>query len=260
MLTLRRLGLAAMLLAVSLGVNAALIEGNLATAGDGLITIDTSTGLEWLDFDQNRIGTDETVANAMARVMSGTYATEDGFRIATAAEVATLFQNANFLDEGELQVGAPYSDLYWVYGSWSSAVMLGAEQQCYRDNSYFNILGCEWQVKGLHAGANAGEWQYSQFDCGAFGEDPVSAWNPYLDFCPWSPDAELFRYSLGNTVNPDQLGSSLQTFKSIYSSLEPPGVFMVRATVPLPAAAWFFTAGLGMLGGLGWLRRRGGAT
>lgn len=269
MLKLRRMNLAALLLAVSLGANAALLESNLQTAGDGLITIDTATGLEWLDFDQMRMNSnwtggtydpDETVGDFMARVTSSGYVTEQGFRLATAAEVATLFQNAHFLDPG-VSAGYPNNpDLNFVNGSWSSAVMLGAEKQCWNDSNNSQLAGCEWQVTGLHAGANAGEWHYSQFDCSAIGEDPAAySWNEAWDFCPRLNGGQPL-YSLGNTVSPDQLGSSLIDVRSLGQGghLDPAGVYLVRAAVvPLPAAVWFFSAGLGMLGGMGWWRKRG---
>lgn len=68
---------------------AALFSADLDQAGDGLITRDTRTGLEWLDLTP-------TINRSYAEVAGGLggYTTDKGFRFATAAEVRGLFDSA----------------------------------------------------------------------------------------------------------------------------------------------------------------------
>ena len=67
--------------------SATLIQADLNTTGDGLLTIDTATGLEWLDVVAT-LGLSFNQANA------SNFATVQGFRHATALEVLTLFEAA----------------------------------------------------------------------------------------------------------------------------------------------------------------------
>jgi hypothetical protein len=68
---------------------AALLAGDLATTGDGLITKDSRTGLEWLDLTATRGASYEAVAAGL-----GGYTTQKGFRLANGAEVDELFASA----------------------------------------------------------------------------------------------------------------------------------------------------------------------
>jgi hypothetical protein len=78
--------LAQVLLAQS--AQAALLAGDLATSGDGLITKDSRTGLEWLDLTATRGVSYDAVAAGF-----GGYTTQ-GFRFASAAEVNGLRASA----------------------------------------------------------------------------------------------------------------------------------------------------------------------
>jgi hypothetical protein len=68
---------------------AALLAGDLATSGDGLITKDSLTGLEWLDLTATQGASFDQVTAGL-----GGYTTEKGFRYANAAEVNALFTSA----------------------------------------------------------------------------------------------------------------------------------------------------------------------
>ena len=87
-----RLGLAAYALAaicLAAPAQAALIRADLFAPGDGLLTVDTHSGLEWLDVDQ-------TVGLTFSQVVdegAGGWI-ELGFRHANAAEISGLFAAA----------------------------------------------------------------------------------------------------------------------------------------------------------------------
>lgn len=66
-----------------------LVEVDWQDAGDGLLTLDTETGLEWLDLTET---TSMTVAAVTAKFGSGD--DFDGFRYATATEVGDFYTNA----------------------------------------------------------------------------------------------------------------------------------------------------------------------
>jgi hypothetical protein len=68
---------------------AALLAGDLTTSGDGLITKDSLTGLEWLDLTLTQGISFDAVAAGF-----GGYTTEKGFRFANAAEVNALSTSA----------------------------------------------------------------------------------------------------------------------------------------------------------------------
>ena len=71
--------------------HATLIEQDLNIIGDNLITLDTDTGLEWLDLDQSLgFGYDEI------ELLFGPTQQFDGYRHATLPEVTTLFINTGF--------------------------------------------------------------------------------------------------------------------------------------------------------------------
>jgi hypothetical protein len=68
---------------------AALLGRDLNAIGDGLLTRDTVTGLDWLDVTQTKGRSfDEVLAGF------GNYTTQQGFRFATASEVSSLFASA----------------------------------------------------------------------------------------------------------------------------------------------------------------------
>lgn len=82
-----KFGLVAML-SVGYG-HAALLSVDWQTAGDGLLTRDTATGLEWLDLSQTY---NQTVAAVQPQLGAGN--TFDGFRLALAGEVHQLMGDA----------------------------------------------------------------------------------------------------------------------------------------------------------------------
>jgi hypothetical protein len=67
-------------------LNSPLSSADLRSSGDCLLTRDARTGLEWLDLTA-------TFGQGYGAINSD-YVTKDGFRLATGAELTTLFQNA----------------------------------------------------------------------------------------------------------------------------------------------------------------------
>jgi hypothetical protein len=94
--------LIAFLLGVSIDSGAALVQRDLATPGDGLITYDSGTELSWLDLTA-------TVGQGYNEVAGGFggFTTALGFRYATAVEVGRLFSDAGVAQGG------------WVWGYWN---------------------------------------------------------------------------------------------------------------------------------------------
>lgn len=92
--------------------HAILIEADFNSDGDGLITRDTETGLEWLDLNQ----TVNYSYNAMLAEL-GTGGKFDGFRYATVSDIDTLQQSAG------LASGLFYSSSAFFYRSEMAALM-----------------------------------------------------------------------------------------------------------------------------------------
>jgi len=82
------------LLSIALAASASLAGASQVSvdwlgAGDGLLTLDTASGLEWLDLSQTY---NQTVAGVLPQIGAGQVF--EGFRLATASEVHTLMSNA----------------------------------------------------------------------------------------------------------------------------------------------------------------------
>ena len=84
----------AVLLLVAAPASADLGEADLLAPGDGLLTVDSASGLEWLDLT-------ETTGQTYDAVLAGFggFTTTLGFRFATASEVSALYTNAGVNDQ-----------------------------------------------------------------------------------------------------------------------------------------------------------------
>lgn len=67
--------------------NAEIVELDLHEEGDALITYDTNSGLEWLDFKETE------KYYSLYAIKNSAYVTEKGFRIATQDELISLLSN-----------------------------------------------------------------------------------------------------------------------------------------------------------------------
>jgi hypothetical protein len=88
---------------VSSYTHAELVETDWKTAGDGLVTVDTVSGLEWLDLTAS-VNYDYNYVLGSFSSPFGTF--NDGWRYASSAEVDTFFRNAGVFG----YVDAPYID------------------------------------------------------------------------------------------------------------------------------------------------------
>lgn len=66
--------------------SAIVFEKDFNASGDNLLTVDSTTGLEWLDLTA-------TLGQNYFDVLAGSFVTSSNFRYATQAEVATLFES-----------------------------------------------------------------------------------------------------------------------------------------------------------------------
>jgi hypothetical protein len=109
--------------------HAALIEADFATPGDALLTLDTDTGLEWLDLTETvGLSYDELIAGAG----SVDYLNVHGFQYATTDQVGVLWTNAGIANmSGSSTSGnrAAAEFLIAAMGCTSSCDSIGKIQQ-----------------------------------------------------------------------------------------------------------------------------------
>lgn len=124
--------------------NAGLLVGDLRAPGDGLLTLDTATSLEWLDLTA-------TVGQSRSSVLSGPFIA-DGFRYATRSEVNELWDDAG------------------AVGSYGPSNVAPA-------NLLIEQMGCTSQFLGSPCDApvdpTRGDVQH--WNIGFFGTDPLDA-------------------------------------------------------------------------------------
>lgn len=84
----KSLAVTAVLLAMSAGAQAALIEQDFAVSGDGLLILDTVTNRQWVDVSHST-----NVGGITGFFTSSIYAGQ-GFQLATAADVSQFFTDA----------------------------------------------------------------------------------------------------------------------------------------------------------------------
>ena len=111
----------------STSVSAALVSTDLNSSGDGLITRDTSTNIEWLDLTESRNLSYDYVSSQFG--VGGQF---EGWRYATSSEVNTLFDSAggtgpydgySTVNNG---IGAPLLDMWGLLvptHTWSEFII-----------------------------------------------------------------------------------------------------------------------------------------
>jgi hypothetical protein len=177
--------------------------------GNGVI--DDVTNLEWLRLDN----TNDLSYN---QAKASTYATNDGYRHATYAELTTLLANAGMVET-------------FPWGPSPTENTFGAQ-----------LLGGLWSRSAVYAPnpcCNLGILDNSGwYDNGSAGVTTTRASFGLLD----GGDAGVNVSLAAPTASPDDVGSSPSAAH---------GNFMVRpSTVPIPAAAWLFGSALIGLAGI----------
>jgi hypothetical protein len=85
---IKKMALLPALVLFSIGAQAELVSTDWNNSGDSLATLDTQSGLEWMDFTETK-GLSITDVSAL---LDTTY---DGWRIPSFSEISTLFTNIN---------------------------------------------------------------------------------------------------------------------------------------------------------------------
>jgi hypothetical protein len=137
------LGLLAVgLLAGPLLAKASLVSTDFATAGDGLLTTDTTTGLQWLDFSATR-------GLSVNSVLGGAGGWIGSFRYATSAEIIVLFGNAGL-------VNAPsYNPSYSAAASIFENLFNTAGNTCNLDFACAQFIDAGGRVDLINVGTSA---------------------------------------------------------------------------------------------------------
>lgn len=193
--------------------SAALVESDWLVAGDNKLTIDTNSGLEWLDLT-------ESTGFSMNQILAGAGGFLDmGFRYATTSEVSTLFAEANVIDTGGEAVeenAAAAMDFILLFGITYQA----------SDSSGNNTFTSGYHFPDPPDTSESTIAAFVQLI--SFGEPPLNTENGY--------GAAMVSALLSG--NRDRATST-------------DGSFLVREAtyVPVPAAVWLFGSGLiGLLG------------
>lgn len=147
--------------AFSMQVNASLIPTDWKNAGDALATLDTDTGLEWLDLSLTARDSLETLASRLSSDLAG-------WRMATQSEVDRLHLNydstlystkVEYIGTTNTKMN-PWRSLFGITGSGSAS--MGVYQ---RDDGQWGVVGAyrtglpRWLTMG--GSMNLSEMQYS---------------------------------------------------------------------------------------------------
>jgi hypothetical protein len=227
--------------------NAALI--NVATN----IYRDTATNLQWLSLNQtttealgltdpNDVNSRTDVASILAAVAATDYVVNQGFRIATSAEVTGLYSGSGgvfeFVDNGYGGVNIPLPEVF----------ELGAPQSWDEGFPFSANLGGFVQA-GLHTGTAPDSIVYSEVNLST--QTNAGDWSNYIITgssytLGAAPDAEY--WSGGPDVADPESPYIVQPNEM--------DVYLVRTVVPVPPAVYLFSSGLLAL----WRLRKSGQT
>ena len=148
---IKSIALAASALALSTSVNAAVISVDWQSAGDNLITRDTTSGLDWLDLTETTYMDYQTVF--ADQVAGGQF---NGWRYATVDEVTTLLLSNFGIDlydgnttTGPLPAGLALATSYLgnttsVFGSQYTGVSGITSQVHPTNDSYHLVIGADY--------------------------------------------------------------------------------------------------------------------
>ncbi len=208
---------------------AGLSAADLSTQGDGLLTLDSQTGLAWLDLSQ-------TMGQSLNQVVAANWLAQ-GFRLATQQDVADLLAHgaaqAPFL---ALLGGVPASSSQGDKSTVLKAVVGG-------DRASSDVLVPVLTVlETVYSSTSLPSYPYSPAFSDAIASGEVLYGGVIAGRDPSAPEAgvyvrQLVSPTMIDTVSPDT------------------GVFLVKSTPAVPEpSAWVLMA-LGLLG-LGFVTRR----
>lgn len=186
--------------------NAALVSADWsAGSGDGWLTRDTISGLDWLDVTL-------TVNQTFDQVRTGMWYSQ-GFRHATASELNTLFNHAGTPDDN-FDTAYTYPDETRILAQLLGLTITSPDRESaygFTGTDYFgNDITVESHPIGVTFDALLGKLDYISLVTGLIGEAHFTGGHPFSD----------------------QASSNY-------------GSFLVRATpVPVPAAIWLFGSGV----------------
>jgi hypothetical protein len=143
MSSIMKSALAALVLGLTAtSANATLVHSDWQTAGDQLITVDTNSGLQWLNFSQTTIG-HQAIRDSLSTVY-------EGFRFANAGELFGLFSS--------YVPGIPTNGfLFGNNAKTASDLQFVMDALGYDDNAYRFVNTCEHATGCDPLGFGAGE-------------------------------------------------------------------------------------------------------
>ena len=175
--------IACVLIIISTVTNAALFEVDWKTPGDKLLTLDTDTGIEWLDLTETTGYSYKAISSEL--VFGGLY---DGFMYANRSDVYQLIDNAGILpaeilpaSSSDPAVHNAALDLMNMIGitrvqnvnSFDSAgltsdsLILDGRSARYKvnlravDDTYTDVYGTQWQYD-VDGNSYVGSWLYRE--------------------------------------------------------------------------------------------------
>ena len=206
-----------LLLLISSQANAALLERDLFTAGDGLLTYDSDTGFEWLDITA-------TVGLSYSEALASQYVTSMSFRFANQEELAQLYDDAggsgDYLiprnSNGDFN-GVPVTEHY------NSAMLL------------ISLLGCTSYIVGQACDYDDQDWHIGYYGAQVVGGTQSAAAVNAFNNSPTYGNAGAIWLDAAESI-PNRTTADF-------------GSYLVRVSpVPIPATVWLFgTAMIGLL-------------
>ena len=189
--------------------SAALIEADWLVAGDNKLTVDTNSGLGWLDLT-------ESTGLSMNQILAGAGGFLDlGFRYATTSEIRALFADANIVDTS----GNPSQE--------SAPAAL----------DFILLFGFTYQVSDS-SGSNTGTVGYHLPDPPDTSESTNASFVQYI-----------VTSNTGNGHGAAMVEVLLDGTRDLANSTDGSFLVRETTVVPIPAAFWLFGSGVfGLVG------------